>query len=1678
MRIQSTAFSLRPSAAKGILARAGKAPRSWIVRTKLLVGFFAFVGLSIQAAPADQALVQADVSLEWTEATDQLQANLTALNEAWSNAKGANGARYATYSIRNANQSLFEFYDRDGVYSTPQEFIDYSHELELRLKPTASIDYEALAANKRVSILIDARAKNDSEIRRLFPAPNLETAFRARDLLRTPSSLLMLLSVTDVDERPTVAAAYQPTANFNRGYLLRIRDTDSPIRIRGDIVFLDPEKQPLFFKPNSEDVEVREFSGLSPSFGSESGRFGNTDIDDNTTAGNDPAANGRIIRASISNSVIVIQPVKGTVDGIRKAEVWLRGWDQRGPTTRTVGFDPATASNLAKLTILVQRGTNRLPHWQGNATGFSIAVDEGFTGSLAPRSGTWQATDPDGDQITYSLLGTSTSGPCASLPSTPGFSFSKACFRLQSTASSLIVISGELDFEAVKADPVARLVLVATDARGGVAEAGINVTVKNINEPISGGFAQDFVSIYLPSTNLKRFDLSSLLIDPEGAETVKYVATSSAPTIASVNPNPNPWLDVTAHKTGQARIRVTATSASSARTSTVTIIVKDTNAAPSFTAGVNAYGVNVLENVLVGSTLPLRIIARDPDQGDVLDFSLEDNPSFVLNRDRIQNKEVRLETKAPLDYETQSRYDLTLTVTDDVASASIEVRVFVSDVDESVRATEAVIDPIGVAVGAVHTLDARPHFIDDAGRVPKFQVHGHDSSIAEILIRVPSEVVIFGRRIGSTRTTLSAADTSGGVAAKSFVINVTRAVTPVQDGGALTERTIGLGLSELTVAELFVGVDKTFSITGATSTAESVLLALTPDDEPDTLVLYALRTGTATVNLSVTDAADNRFTYNFAVTVSTEDDTSTPSDGIQLPDQTVSLGTWQGGQNLHRPFVSDDAGTPSSFSLSSDPEGTVYHVLASADVVAWWHTLDCNEKVIAVGDANPADASNPYCRDFATLSPDHRTAVRAASERYLLLFGLKVGSAEVTVTANYPDDSSKSATFTATVESMSSAAAASVPQRVAYVDETSTLSIADLFHPMPATLYAIPHARDIASIALAPDGKSVAITGLALGSTRVALLGDVATPQAQVAYFSLRVANRPPQASAANLALALELGEAPLAQDLSAVFADAQALRFALLAHDSDVVEAEVVGDELLLEPMRRGVAEIPVRATDPYGAWTDASFKITVTDTQLQHAAELALEDYGLAILNSLSAAVGRRLNEPLTNRDPDRPFSSAAERLRWTGTSSGTDLTAREFSTSSSLVDEGTGLFEPRSDTILTPRLALRLGDAGAKAQWTLWTDADRQFVRRDANRHSLRGATYTRLDAFYLGADIVVNARVQAGVAGSRMTGVGSYAYGSAHRQYQAKQHLVTPYARVQLNNRDAVWALASLGYGELATTAGSATDVLESRDLRTSAIILGATRDIVANHDLNLAWQGDVARMNLVADTAEGDLESLSARIGRVRSGLRASMVVPVNDAITLKPFTSMNLRYDHGHAITERGGGLEWIGGADLAIRSLQVNFQGRAFTTQADSNYREESFSIAATYNPSNSPVGWSLSLKPTWGAARSEFDSFAATAATLHSRADPWLANEGKSKGFGMEGAASYGLRVSRDRFLVIPYVQSTLHGVQDIRFGARLQSASFATRGLDMDFDVRRTAYGPHAVDAGIAVAATMRL
>ncbi|MDE0017114.1 MAG: cadherin domain-containing protein [Candidatus Poribacteria bacterium] len=111
----------------------------------------------------------------------------------------------------------------------------------------------------------------------------------------------------------------------------------------------------------------------------------------------------------------------------------------------------------------------------------------------------------------------------------------------------------------------------------------------------------------------------------------------------------------------------------------VTIDVSNVNEAPTFTEGDSATRT-IAENTAAGENIGAAVAATDVDANTTLVCTLggTDAASFSINGTTGQ-----LQTRAALDYETQTSYSVTLTVSDGSLTDRIDVTITVTDVNDS-----------------------------------------------------------------------------------------------------------------------------------------------------------------------------------------------------------------------------------------------------------------------------------------------------------------------------------------------------------------------------------------------------------------------------------------------------------------------------------------------------------------------------------------------------------------------------------------------------------------------------------------------------------------------------------------------------------------------------------------------------------------------------------------------------------------------------------------------------------------------------------------------------------------------------------------------------------------------------------------------------------------------------------
>ena len=331
---------------------------------------------------------------------------------------------------------------------------------------------------------------------------------------------------------------------------------------------------------------------------------------------------------------------------------------------------------------------NRAPSFtDGDNTTRSVAEN---TGSGVDIGSAVSATDPDNDDLTYTLGGTDA-----------------ASFSINSTNGQLRT-SAALDYENK------RSYAVTITVSDGALTDSINVTVNvtNVNEaaPSFTDGSSTTRSVAENTASGQNIDSAVAATDGDTGDTLIYTlagtdAASFSIVTTSGQLQTSAALDY--ETTTSYSVTITVSDGSLTDSITVTINVTDVNEAPSFTDG-SSTTRSVAENTASGQNIGSAVAAMDVDSDTTLNYTLGGTDAASFS---IVSTSGQLQTSAALDYETTTSYSVTITVSDGNLTDSITVTINVTDVDENTidpalsDRTSQVRDAIVAAVPGVDSAD-------------------------------------------------------------------------------------------------------------------------------------------------------------------------------------------------------------------------------------------------------------------------------------------------------------------------------------------------------------------------------------------------------------------------------------------------------------------------------------------------------------------------------------------------------------------------------------------------------------------------------------------------------------------------------------------------------------------------------------------------------------------------------------------------------------------------------------------------------------------------------------------------------------------------------------------------------------------------------------------------------------
>ena len=303
-----------------------------------------------------------------------------------------------------------------------------------------------------------------------------------------------------------------------------------------------------------------------------------------------------------------------------------------------------------------------------------LAAGESITFSVAENTTAGEnigsalsATDPDeDDELTYSLGGTDA-----------------ASFGIVSTSGQLQT-KASLDFETKTSYSVT---ISVSDGNGGSDSIDVTVNVTDVDENRAPSFTDgDSTTRSVAENTGSGVDIGTAVsaTDPDTGDTLTYTLGGDDAASFSINSRngqlrTNAALDYENKTSYSVTITVSDSKLTDSITVTINVTDVDENRAPSFTDG-DSTTRSVAENTGSGVDIGTAVSATDPDTGDTLTYTLggDDAASFSINGTNGQ-----LRTSAALNYESNTSYSLTITVSDSKLTDSITVTINVTNVNEA-----------------------------------------------------------------------------------------------------------------------------------------------------------------------------------------------------------------------------------------------------------------------------------------------------------------------------------------------------------------------------------------------------------------------------------------------------------------------------------------------------------------------------------------------------------------------------------------------------------------------------------------------------------------------------------------------------------------------------------------------------------------------------------------------------------------------------------------------------------------------------------------------------------------------------------------------------------------------------------------------------------------------------------
>ncbi len=1189
-------------------------------------------------------------------------------------------------------------------------------------------------------------------------------------------------------------------------------------------------------------------------------------------------------------------------------------------------------------------------------------------------------------------------------------------------------------------------------------------------------------------------DVAATFEDPED-EVLTYSAESADEDVATVMMDGS-TLTVTGMMVGMTSVTVTATDPYD-NTAMDTFDVTVINAMPMSVGEIEDQTLTVVDPV----TISIAETFSDPD-GDELTYSAASSnteaATVSLDGTDLTITGVKVGTTT-----------ITVSAMDPdglMASAMFEAEVvnaapmLVMEIDDQ---TMTVVEPIKMSID--------DNFMDPDGDELSFMATSSNEAAATVSVETSvaqdhpgTYLTITGVKVGTTTITLTAMDPDGLYAMDVFVVEVENAAPMVvneiddqtltvvdpamvsiadtfmdPDGDELTymamssnedAATVSLYGTDLTITGVKVGTTTItvtamdpaglYAMTSFEAEVENAAPMLVNEIEDQTLTVV----DPAMVSIADTFMDPDGDALTYMATSSNEAAATVSLDGTQLTVTGVKV-----GMTTITVTATDPGGLYAMTTFEAEVENAAPMLVSEID----------DQKLTVVDPITISVADNFMDPDgdpltFVAVSSNEAAATVRVNDADVTITAVKVGFTNVTVTASDPDGLSVSDTFEVEVENAAPMMVGTLDDQVVTRGEPLTFSIAGVFmDPDGDPLTNTAGSADSSIATATVSGDSVTLDGLAPGTTTITITASDPDGLSASGSFSVRVETIP-EAVGTIANITLQIGGDAAEMNIAQYFEDddGDTLSYAVTS-SSNAATASLSGSDLTVAPFTRGSSTITLTASDPKGRSATQSFTATVSDSELRNVAQMTLAHHGRAVLSSVSAVLGARLesdrmdtgmsfgryadylpSEDVLVRLGDSPLSYMQQFSHTNNTVNSANPSMSWGSNNGSAMQSPIGSpiesTSPRLDALFNPftskNFSKTLNGNGGIGSFSVWGGFDAQ---------SFEGDGYSGdATSLFLGVDVQTNVCWLFGVSIASNTGESDYTWGSATQTMETSLTTILPYVRYQpTDGKSSFYGVFGSGSGEAESTVVNASN--QTSDLSLNLGLGGMRYEFAEAGNFDLAFRGDIGFASIETASGDGAIDGLSADVNRIRAGVEASMQVDPGNGGSVVPFGELAVRNDGGDGVT--GSGLEVAGGIRFSQDQFSFEARGRLTAAHGGEEFSEQGISVVAAFQPAQDGTGFSLSVAPSWGSTSSRQDLvWSDTTMIGVSTALPETNVLRSANGKSIDTTLGYGFRLSNGRFALVPSIRAN-SGSADVKstlIGVELKQLIEAPRSVYLNF------------------------